>query len=90
MSDPKNAHVDTLGKAPPVVVTEPSSYITDFVKPESSINIPDLEYRRIFSIPGEYAVRDSDTPAVDGFTLPKYFKMSFDLWFDIIGRLQNS
>ena len=90
MSDPKHAHVDTLGKAPPVVVTEPSSYITDFVKPESSINIPDLEYRRIFSIPGEYAVRDSDTPAVDGFTLPKYFKMSFDLWFDIIGRLRNS
>ena len=78
------------GKAPPVVVTEPSSYIADYYKPESTVNMPGLEYKRIFSIPAEYAVRDSDTPAVDGFTLPKYFKMSFDVWFDIIGRLRNS
>ena len=44
-----------------------------------------LQFDRIFSIPGEYKVGDSDTPVVKSFKLPKYFKMEFDVWFDIEG-----
>ena len=41
-----------------------------------------LQFDRILSIPGEYTMEDSDKPVVEGFKLPKYFKMEFDVWFD--------